>query len=422
MPFKSLGLSDALVRAVEATGYTAPTEIQSRAIPPSLAGRDVIGRAQTGTGKTAAFALPILQRLEQAVAPEAVPPPSRSRLRRERPGSRSHIRALILTPTRELAQQIDDAFVEYGRFMDVRTLSVYGGVPIDKQLRKLNSGVDIVIATPGRLLDHMSRKSINLAHVEFLVLDEVDRMFDMGFIDDVRKIIKAIPRSRQTLLFSATMSMQVRSLADRLAVDPIFVEVGEERNPIDTIRQHVYPTQRDKKIDLLKKILENEEMDMVLVFSGTKDGADYVGARLRNAGIDAVEIHSNLSQRDRQKALDGFKNGKHRVLVATDIAARGIDIEGISHVINYDVPRYAEDYIHRVGRTGRAEATGDAVTFVGYEEEEFLAKIEAFIGKKFERKQYEGFDHGVVKLGPPKSSALKRRRTGGRRGGKRRYV
>ena len=377
-----------------------------------LEGRDVIGRAKTGTGKTAAFALPILHRLD------AAPPPDR-RHRRRHPRPHKPLRALVITPTRELCVQIGEAFQEYGQFCETTVMTVYGGVRMDRQIRKLKTGVDIVAATPGRLLDHMKRKNIDLSHVEVFVVDEADRMFDMGFIDDVREIVRAIPRKRQTLLFSATFSPRIRRLAEQIQNDPVVIEIGEQQNPIETVTQHVYPTQRDKKLDLLKTILEKEKMEMVLVFTATKDGADFVVRRLQHNGISAIEIHSNLSQRERQESFEGFKTGKYRVLVATDIAARGIDIEGISHVVNYDVPRYAEDYIHRIGRTGRADATGDAITFVGYEEEEFLSKIEDFIGKKFERKAYPGFNHGVVKLQKPAAPSVGRR---GRRRGPRKYV
>jgi ATP-dependent RNA helicase RhlE len=415
MPFASLGLIDRITRALREVGYEIPTEIQERAIPPALEGRDVIGRAKTGTGKTAAFALPILQRLELNA-----PPPDIEH-RKHFPQPRRPVRALILTPTRELALQIDQAFGEYGPYVDVHTMTVYGGVRIDRQLRKLQTGVDVVVATPGRLLDHMGRKSVDLSHVEIFVLDEADRMFDMGFIDDVREIVRAIPRRRQTLLFSATMAPRIKHLAEQIQTDPVVIEVGEQRNPIESVTQHVYPTQRDRKLDLLKTILEDEKMDMVLVFTCTKDGADFVVKRLQHDGFSAMQIHSNLRQSERQEAMEGFRNGKYRVLVATDIAARGIDIDGISHVVNYDVPRYAEDYIHRIGRTGRADATGDAITFVGYEEEEFLAKIEDFIGIKFERKSHPGFDHGVVKIIRPKGTTLRRRIGSSRRAGGRKY-
>jgi len=421
MPFKSLGLTDIVVRAVEAAGYETPTEIQSRAIPPALAGRDIIGRAQTGTGKTAAFALPIVDALVREGHTEPDDPKTTGRRRQKWLPGRHATFALIITPTRELAHQIDEAFTQYGRYSKVKTLTVYGGMRIDKQISKLRDGVDVVIATPGRLLDHMNRGTINLSTVRMFVLDEVDRMFDMGFIQDIRNIVAALPKDRQTLLFSATISAQVRSLASRIQHDPVVVEVGDQTNPIETVRQHVFPTQSDRKLELLAQMLEDDGWDMVLVFTATKDGADFVTRRLQHRGVDASQLHSNLMQRDRQKAMERFKMGEHRVLVATDIAARGIDVEGISHVVNYDVPRYAEDYIHRIGRTGRAEATGDAVTFVGYEEEEFLSRIEEFIGKKFERKTYDGFDHGVVKLAKPPTASSHRRRMGRGHVGKKRY-
>lgn len=411
MPFAELGLIDKLTRTLRDLGYEKPTPIQERAIPPALEGKDILGRAKTGTGKTAAFALPILQRLE------STPPPDRKH-RKRFPQPRRLLRALVLTPTRELCVQNGDAFNEYGENVDVHTMTVYGGVRIDRQTRKLKTGVDVVVATPGRLMDHMKRRNIDLSHVEVFVVDEADRMFDMGFIDDVREIVRALPRKRQTLLFSATFSPRIKRLAEQIQKDPVVIEIGEQRNPVESVTQHIYPTQRDKKMELLRTILEKEKMDMVLVFTATKDGADFVVRRLQHYGISAMQIHSNLSQKERQHSFEGFKSGKYRVLVATDIAARGIDIEGISHVVNYDVPRYAEDYIHRIGRTGRADATGDAITLVGYEEEEFLSKIEEFIGKKFERKSYPGFDHGVVKLTKPAAKPFGR----GRRRGPRKYV
>lgn len=416
MSFHELGLSEKVLKGVEAAGYKTPTEIQMLAIPPAVEGRDVTGRAQTGTGKTAAFALPILSRLERSPAPASEEGHGEGRKKPRKP--LHPVRALVITPTRELALQIEEAFKEYGQFLGARTLTVYGGVRIDRQINRLRAGVDVVIATPGRLLDHMGRGSIDLSRVEVFVLDEVDRMFDMGFIKDVRRIVAAIPVERQTLLFSATISSQVKLFAQRLQTDSVLIEIGDQTNPVETVTQHVYPTARDRKLELLRTILENENMEMVLVFCGRKDHADFVTRRLQYYGIDAMQLHSNLAQRERQQALDGFKSGEHRVLVATDIAARGIDVEGISHVVNYDVPRFAEDYIHRIGRTGRAEAKGDAITFVGYEEEEYLRKIEEFIGQKFERKRYEDFDHGVIKLAPAKVT-MRRRRPVGRRGRKR---
>lgn len=365
MPFKSLGLCDPLVQGILATGYTAPTEIQSEAIPAVLAGRDLIGCAQTGTGKTAAFVLPILHRLSH-----------------EEKTPRKGVRALILTPTRELAVQIEDCIAEYGRFMKLRALAVYGGVSMENQIRILRRGVDIVVATPGRLMDHLQRRTIDLRAVEALVLDEADRMFDMGFINDVKKIIGHLPANRQTLLFSATMSKEVKGLAVGVQKDPKMIQIGQQHNPIETITQHIYPVRKDQKMDLLRHLLQSGNMYCVLVFSRTRHGADKINKHLDRAGIKSVSIHSGRTQSQRQKALDGFKQNKFQVMVATDIAARGIDVDGISHVVNFDVPAFAEDYVHRIGRTGRAKALGDAITFVSDDEKQYLHRIEKFIGKK----------------------------------------
>ncbi len=375
MSFSKLGLNDQLVQGILATGYTAPTIIQSRAIPLAVAGKDVIGCAQTGTGKTAAFVLPMLNRL----------------------GAEPHVkhrgvRALILTPTRELAQQVEDSITSYGRFMSLQSLAVFGGVNIQNQLKRLHRGVDIVIATPGRLLDHINRRSIDLSTVEILVLDEADRMFDMGFIQDVRKIVSQTPAQRQTMMFSATMSKEVRALTASIQKHPEYIEVGEQRKPIETVTQHFYSIHQELKIDLLLHILETTSMESVLVFSRTKHGADKISHRLERKGIKSVAIHSNRTQAQRQRALAGFKHGDFKVLVATDIAARGIDVEGISHVVNFDTPAFAEDYIHRIGRTGRATSKGDSITFVSRSEQEYLRKIEYFVGRKFELKKYPGFD------------------------------
>lgn len=365
MPFKSLGLSDPLVQGILATGYTAPTEIQSQAIPAAIEGRDVIGCAQTGTGKTAAFVLPILHRLGH-----------------RQPTHKGAVRSLIITPTRELAAQIEQCIIGYGRFLHFHTLAIYGGVNIEGQLRALRRGVDIVVATPGRLMDHMQRHSIDLKSVEILVLDEADRMFDMGFIKDVRKIIAALPQHRQTMLFSATMSSEVKTLAAGVQKSPKMIQIGQQRNPIETITQHIYPVRKDQKMDLLQQMLASGQMTCVLVFSRTKHGADKINHRLERAGIRSVAIHSNRTQSQRERAMAGFKAGKFQVMVATDIAARGIDVEGISHVVNFDVPAFAEDYLHRIGRTGRATATGDAITFVSTEEEKYFHQIEKFIGRR----------------------------------------
>ena len=383
MSFSKLGLTDQLVQGILATGYTAPTEIQSRAIPLALQGKDLIGCAQTGTGKTAAFVLPLLNRLST---------PHHS--------SRRHVRALILTPTRELAQQVEDFITGYGRFTSLQSLSIYGGVNMGNQLKRLARGVDIVIATPGRLLDHMQRRSIDLSKVEVLVLDEADRMFDMGFINDVRKIIAKVPAERQTLLFSATMSKEVRMLTAAIQKHPELVEIGERTKPVDTVTQHFYSIPQSQKMDLLFHILNTTAMESVLVFSRTKHGADKISHRLERKGIKAVAIHSNRTQSQRDHALAGFKQGQFKVLVATDIAARGIDVEGISHVVNYDTPTFAEDYIHRIGRTGRATLKGDALTFVSHEEQKHLKKIEHFVEKRYELKRYPTFDYSA-KPEPP---------------------
>jgi ATP-dependent RNA helicase RhlE len=387
MPFSKLGLSDQLVQGILATGYTAPTAIQSRAIPLAVAGRDVIGCAQTGTGKTAAFVLPLLHHLTKNAGHHAG----------------RHVRALVLTPTRELAQQVEDFITGYGRFTSIQSLAVFGGVSMENQLKRLRRGVDIVVATPGRLIDHLNRRTADLSRVEVLVLDEADRMFDMGFINDVRTIIARVPAKRQTLLFSATMSKEVKSLVASIQKNPELIEIGEQRHPVETIRQHFYSVQQETKLGLLLHVLQAQAMDSVLVFSRTKHGADKISRRLERSGVKSVAIHANRTQAQRQHALAGFKQGHYRVLVATDIAARGIDVEGISHVINYDTPAFAEDYIHRIGRTGRAAATGDAITFVSHQERDHLKKIEYFVGRKYELKHYPGFDHGRSALPAPAS-------------------
>jgi ATP-dependent RNA helicase RhlE len=375
MPFKSLGLSDPLVRGILATGYTAPTEIQSQVIPTAIQGKDIIGCAQTGTGKTAAFVLPILNRLSQ----------------QQQAGKGRNIKAVILTPTRELALQIHQCIIDYGRYLNFRTLTVYGGVSISGQLTQLSRGVDIVVATPGRLIDHINRRTADLRHVEILVLDEADRMLDMGFINDVRKIISYIPPKRQTLLFSATIPPEIHNLSAGVMQHPKIIQVGRQHNPIETITQHLYAVSKDNKMQLLLHMLQQGGMYSVLIFSRTKHGADRISKKLMHSEIKSVSIHSDRTQNQRQRALEGFKSGKFQVLVATDIAARGIDVEGISHVVNYDVPAFAEDYLHRIGRTGRATAKGDAITFVARDEEKYVRQIEKFIGKRLKYEKCEGF-------------------------------
>jgi len=376
MGFTKFGLSDQVLQGVHASGYTVPTPIQTLALQPAAEGRDIIGCAQTGTGKTAAFVLPMLHRLTTATVP----------------GKRqNHPRALVLTPTRELAQQVQDAVTTYGQFLNIRTGSIYGGVGMDGQITMLRKGVDVVVATPGRLLDHLQRKTIDLMHVQILVLDEADRMLGMGFIQDVRKIVAQVPKDRQTMLFSATISPEVRSLAAQILRNPHSVDAGHHQTPTKTISQNFYSVENSTKMDLLQHVLGKEKTGSVLVFARTKRGADRISQRLERNGVSSTAIHSNLSQPQRMRALDGFKQGKYRVLVATDIAARGIDVDGISHVINYDIPRDAEDYVHRIGRTGRAGASGDAVTFVAGEDQDALRRIERFTGNRYRVAPYPGF-------------------------------
>ncbi len=376
MAFTQLGLSDALVQGILATGYTAPTDIQARAIPLAVQGSDVIGLAQTGTGKTAAFVLPMLNKLAH--------PPADAHPHRK-------IRALVLTPTRELAAQVDESVKNYGQYMKFSSMTIFGGADMDRQIKQLRRGVDILIATPGRLLDHLNRRTVDLSHIEMLILDEADRMLDMGFANDVKKIIATTPSERQTLLFSATMSKGIQTLAATVQRSPELVEVGERRSAATSVTQKFYAVPQEEKSALLFHILNTVEMDSVLVFSRTKHGADKIQHRLEKQGVKAIAIHSNRTQAQRMRALEGFRRKHYKVLVATDIAARGIDIEGISHVINYDTPQFAEDYVHRIGRTGRAATTGDAITFVSRDEHYHFKKISEFVGKRFEIGRYPHF-------------------------------
>ncbi len=391
MTFKALGLSEELLQGVLAAGYSSPTPIQAAAIPTACSGRDMIGCAQTGTGKTAAFVLPMLNNLSDNKPPRGGRP----------------VRALVVTPTRELALQVEEAVTTYGKFTRHRSMTIYGGVSMGPQIRDLRRGADIVVATPGRLLDHMNRGNIDLSQVEILVLDEADRMLDMGFINDIKKIVAETPRNRQTLLFSATMAGEVRSFARTiLARDAEIIEVGERRNPAETVVQHACSVAQHQKMDLLVHVLQNETIESVLVFSRTKRRADGITKKLSRQGFAVTALHSNKSQNQRQRALDGFKKGTFQILVATDIAARGIDVDMISHVINYDTPNQAEDYIHRIGRTGRAESSGDAITFVARDEESYLRNIEKHTGQRLNRKVYENFDGDVaVESQPPSRSS-----------------
>src|SRR5438105_2080264 len=373
--FDSLDLSAAALQAVRDAGYRHPTPIQAQAIPLILHGRDVMGLAQTGTGKTAAFTLPIVDRLLDG--------PRRTR-------------ALVLTPTRELCVQVEEAVHKYARHAELSVVSVYGGVPLEPQQKKLRAGVDIVVATPGRLIDHLERQNVVFDELEILVLDEADRMLGMGFAPQINRIVAQVPQYRQTLLFSATMPPEVEALARKYLRKPVVVQVGRRSGVVDTVTHAVYPVPKDKKSALLASLLVKEELDSVLVFVRTKHGADRVVRHLEKEGISATAMHADKTQPQRVKALEDFKAGRVRVLVATDIAQRGLDISGISHVINYDVPQQAEDYVHRIGRTGRALKEGDAFTFMSPDEISMVRTIERVIGQPIPRIPVPGFDFGTV--------------------------
>ncbi len=373
--FDELGVSAAVLSAVRDAGYTHPTPIQAQAIPLVLKGRDVMGLAQTGTGKTAAFTLPIVDRL--------VDGPRRTR-------------ALVLTPTRELCVQVEESVHKYARHADLDVVSVYGGVPLEPQQRKLRHGVDIVVATPGRLIDHLDRQNVVFDDLEVLVLDEADRMLDMGFAPQINRIVSEIPKYRQTLLFSATMPPEVEALARKYLRKPIVVQVGRRSQTADTVTHAVYPVPRDRKSALLAQLLKNDDLDSVLVFTRTKHGADRVVRHLERENIKATAMHADKTQPQRTRALEDFRNGRVQVLVATDIAQRGLDISGITHVINYDVPQQAEDYVHRIGRTGRAAKEGDAFTFMSPDEIAMVRLIENVIGQPIPRISVPGFDFGTV--------------------------
>ena len=375
MPFIKLGLSSAVLDGVRAAGYVTPTPIQLRGIPLVLAGRDIIGSAQTGTGKTAAFALPILTKLGQHA-----------------PGPR----ALILEPTRELAAQVETAFHDYARFTNLKTTVVFGGVGYGRQNDELRAGTDIVVATPGRLLDHLERGTVRLDKVQFLVLDEADRMLDMGFLPDIRRILERVPRDRQTMLFSATIPAPIAELSRSLLSNPVRINIERVSKPAVGITHAVYPVPSTRKPDLMVELLHRADSSNVLVFTRTKHRANRLAGFLEKKGVACERIHGNRSQPQRTAALDGFKHGKFRVLVATDIAARGIDVEALGLVVNFDVPHVPEDYIHRVGRTARAELTGDAFTLVSPEEEGDVRAIERHLGTPLPRHRLEGFDYTAL--------------------------
>jgi ATP-dependent RNA helicase RhlE len=378
MPFQKLGLAPEILTAIQEAGYTEPTPIQAAAIPAIIAGGDLIGIAQTGTGKTAAFTLPILTKLT------ATPIPA---------GQRRQTRVLVIAPTRELVAQIEENVLAYAKHLPLKIAKIYGGVGEKPQKDALRSGCDVVIACPGRLLDLMGQRCADFSKLEYLVLDEADRMLDMGFLPDIRRIVQQLPRKRQTLLFSATLSKEIEALTHDFQQAPKIVQIGKRSNPAETVTQHIYELPKHLKLSLLAHLLKDEKLQMVLVFSRTKHGADKIARKLEQGGVLCATLHANRSQNQRLKALDDFKSGRVRVLVATDIAARGIDVDGISHVINFDFPPVAEDYVHRIGRTGRAHAIGDAISFVSSDELDDLRRLERFIGRGITRKRAEGFDY-----------------------------
>lgn len=381
MSFVSFDFHPRIAAGIRAAGYTVPTPIQTQAIPPILQGRDIIGLAQTGTGKTAAFALPILQRLMQ--------------------GPRGRVRALIVAPTRELAEQIHDAITELGRETRLRSATVYGGVSLQPQIARLRTGVEIVVACPGRLLDLLGQRAIDLSHVEMLVLDEADRMFDMGFLPDIRRILKQLPAERQTMLFSATMPDDIRQLTAEILRRPVTVQIGHLA-PVETVSHALYPVPQHLKTALLMALLRATETESVLVFTRTKHRAKRLAEQLSRSGFSATCLQGNLSQNRRQAALDGFRDGSYQILVATDIAARGIDVTRISHVINYDMPDTADAYTHRIGRTGRVSRLGDAYTLITAEDAEMVRAVEDLVGSRLERRKLDDFDYSAA--APARSS------------------
>ena len=398
MLFKELGLSAELLRAVDAKGYSEATPIQQQAIPHILEGHDILAGAQTGTGKTAGFTLPLLQRLQN--------------------GDRSNrkVKALVLTPTRELAAQVEQSARDYGRFLPFRSTVIFGGVSINTQISKLRKGVDIVVATPGRLLDHMQQGTIDLSAVEILVLDEADRMLDMGFIRDIRKILQVLPKHRQNLLFSATFSQEIKQLAANTLNSPAEIQVAQENTTADRVTQIVYPVDKARKRELLSHRIGSENWQQVLVFTRTKHGANRLAAQLETDGITASAIHGNKSQTARTRALADFKRGAVRVLVATDIAARGLDINLLPHVVNYELPNVPEDYVHRIGRTARAGNEGSAISLVCVDELKLLRDIEKLLGTKIEQEIVPGYEIDPRIKAEPIQNGRSRRSSGNRNG------
>src|SRR6202453_755332 len=394
MPFSKLGLAPNFLRGVQAMGYTEPTPIQLRAIPAVMSGRDLIASAQTGTGKTAAFALPVLSLLGIH--------------KKEGP------RVLVLEPTRELAAQVETAFRDFARFSDIRATVLHGGVGYGKQRSELRAGTDIVVATPGRLMDFLQEGELRLGGLQILILDEVDRMLDMGFIHDVKRIIQKCPPKRQTLFFSATVPPEIAAVASFALKDPVRVEIGVSRSVTTLITHAIYDVHQEQKFELLEALLAAIDFNSVLVFSRTKHGADRIARRLREANHSVAVLHANRSQNQRMEALEGFRSGRYEVMVATDIAARGIDVAGVSHVINYAVPENPEDYVHRIGRTGRAQAVGDAFTLATPENNGDVRDIERFIGQEIPKLKLEGFDYRAASSFPKRPEQQPR---GGRGGG-----
>jgi ATP-dependent RNA helicase RhlE len=376
MSFENLGLSAEILRALEKQGYSQPTPIQQQAIPAILQGRDILAGAQTGTGKTAGFTLPMLELLHRHAQGK---------------GSRP-LRALVLTPTRELAAQVGESVEQYGHYLPLKSAVIFGGVKINPQIDTLRRGVDILVATPGRLLDHAGQKTVDLSHVELLVLDEADRMLDMGFIHDIRRVIKLLPNERQNLLFSATYSQKIKQLASGLLHDPAMIEVARRNTAAETVEQVVYPVDKKRKRELLSWMIGSNNWQQVLVFTRTKHGANRLAQQLERDGLTASAIHGNKSQGARTRALAGFKAGHVRVLVATDIAARGLDIDQLPHVVNYELPNVPEDYVHRIGRTGRAGREGEAASLVCVDEWGLLEEIERLLKREIPRQRVAGFE------------------------------
>jgi ATP-dependent RNA helicase RhlE len=382
MTFESLGLRPDILRAIADQGYTTPTPIQAQAIPIVLQGRDIMAGAQTGTGKTAGFTLPLLHRIAANASHSTSP-------------AKHPVRALILTPTRELAAQVEESVKAYGKYLPVKICVIYGGVNMNPQIEALRAGIDIVVATPGRLLDHVQQRSISLNQVEFLVLDEADRMLDMGFLPDLKRIMDLLPKQRQTLLFSATFSEEIKRLSDSLLKDPVLIEVARRNTSAENVTQVAHLVDSSHKRELLAHLVKTQDLQQVLVFTRTKQGADRLAHQLLRDGITTDAIHGDKAQSQRTKSLADFKEGAIRVLVATDVAARGIDIDSLPHVFNFELPNSPEDYIHRIGRTGRAGASGDAISLVSPEELRLLVEIEKLIKREIPKVVVEGFTPGA---------------------------